>query len=174
MRLVLLPVLLSFALVGGCKKKAPVTDIPDAPVAVEPGPEPKPLVPQHVQEMAANFARVYFDFDGASLNADSKAALDANVGIMGQYTDVKVEVQGHADERGTTDYNLALGQQRADAVVKYLQARGISSSRVKIVSYGEERPLASGTSETAYAQNRRAEFVITYGAGAPVNSSTGG
>ena len=124
--------------------------------------------------MVSNFSKVYFDFDASMLNGDSKAALDANAVIMQKYTDVKVEVQGNADERGTTDYNLALGQKRADAVVKYLLARGISASRVKTVSYGEERPAVSGSSETAFAQNRRAEFVITYGAGAPVPGTTGG
>lgn len=174
---VLVPVVLSLVLFApACKKKAPPTDLPDAPIAAEvvkPA-EPPKAVPQEVQDMVSNFAKVYFDFDAAVLNGDSKAALDANAEIMMKYTDVKVEVQGNADERGTTDYNLALGQKRADAVVKYLQARGVSPSRVKTVSYGEERPAVQGASETAYAQNRRAEFVITYGAGAPVQGTTGG
>jgi peptidoglycan-associated lipoprotein len=174
MRLALLPLALLLLLpTVGCKKKAPPTDIPDAPVDVGPKPDAPKVIPEHVQQMVANFSKVYFDFDASLLNADSKAALDANAAIMGQYSDVKVEVQGNADERGTTDYNLALGQKRADAVLKYLLARGISSSRVKVVSYGEERPAAMGASETAYAQNRRAEFVITYGAGAPVQGTTG-
>jgi peptidoglycan-associated lipoprotein len=172
----IVPVLLSMVLTGtACKKKVPATDLPDAPLATEPKQaEPAKVIPPEVQEMVSNFSKVYFDFDAAILNGDSKAALDANALIMQKYTDVKVEVQGNADERGTTDYNLALGQKRADAVVKYLQARGISSSRVKTVSYGEERPAVSGSSETAFAQNRRAEFVITYGAGAPVQGTSGG
>ena len=174
MRLALLPLALLLVLpAAGCKKKAPPTDIPDAPVAAEPKQELPKVVPDHVQQMVANFSKVYFDFDASLLNADSKTALDANAAIMSQYADVKVEVQGNADERGTTDDNLALGQKRADAVLKYLLARGISSSRVKVVSYGEERPAATGDSETAYAQNRRAEFVITYGAGAPVQGTSG-
>lgn len=171
----LLPLVL-FLLISapGCKKKAPPTEIPDAPIAVDPLPVPPRVVPPQVQQMAANFSKVYFDFDAAILNGDSKGALDANAAIMQEYTDIKVEVQGNADERGTTDYNLALGQKRADSVLKYLLAKGVSSSRVKVVSYGEERPAAQGESETAYAQNRRAEFVITYGAGAPVQGTTGG
>lgn len=175
MRLALLPLAALLLLSPlGCKKKAPPTDIPDAPVSTEPKPEAPKAIPEHVQQMLANFTKVYFDFDAALLNADSKAALDANAAIMAQYADVKVEVQGNADERGTTDYNLALGQKRADAVTKYLLARGISSSRLRVVSYGEERPAAAGSSETAYAQNRRAEFVVTYGAGAPVQGTSGG
>jgi len=171
MRLALLPLAALLLLAPlGCKKKAPPTDIPDAPVSTEPKPETPKAIPEHVQQMLANFSKVYFDFDAALLNADSKAALDANAAIMAQYA----EVQGNADERGTTDYNLALGQKRADAVTKYLLARGISSSRLRVVSYGEERPAAAGNSETAYAQNRRAEFVVTYGAGAPVQGTTGG
>lgn len=174
-RRVALPLALLLILAApGCKKKAPPTDIPDGPIAVEPKPEPQRVVPPQVQQMVSNFSKVYFDFDAAILNADSKSALDANAGIMQQFPDIKVEVQGNADERGTTDYNLALGQKRADAVLKYLLAKGVSSSRVKVVSYGEERPAAPGDSETAYAQNRRAEFVITYGAGAPVQGTSGG
>ncbi len=172
----LFPVLVSLVLTGSaCKKKVPPSDVPDAVIEVAPKPTEAPkVIPPEVQEMVSNFSKVYFDFDASMLNGDSKAALDANAVIMQKYTDVKVEVQGNADERGTTDYNLALGQKRADAVVKYLLARGISSSRVKTVSYGEERPAVSGSSETAFAQNRRAEFVITYGAGAPVQGTTGG
>jgi peptidoglycan-associated lipoprotein len=154
----------------GCKKKGiddgmtgSITAPPAA--AVEPA---KPTPPPEVQQMAKNFERVFFDFDSSSLNAESKKALDDNAGIMGQYSDVKLEVQGHADERGTTDYNMALGQKRADAVVQYLLARGVSSSRVKSVSYGEERPLDGRSSETAWAMNRRAEFVITWSGSAPV------
>ncbi len=172
----LFTVLVSLVIAGtGCKKKVPPTEIPDAVIEADPKPAEAPkVIPPQVQEMVSNFSKVYFDFDASVLNGDSKAALDANALIMQKYTDVKVEVQGNADERGTTDYNLALGQKRADAVVKYLLARGISSSRVKTVSYGEERPAVSGSSETAFAQNRRAEFVITYGAGAPVQGTTGG
>jgi peptidoglycan-associated lipoprotein len=174
MRSLLAASVLALVLLPGCKKK-PVDDgMADAMPTAEPAPDaPKSQAPPHVQEMARNFERVYFDFDSATLNSQSKAALDDNIGIMGQFADVKLEVQGHADERGTTDYNLALGQKRADAVVSYMVAKGITSSRVKSVSYGEERPLDSSSNERAYAQNRRAEFVITWSNNAPVQGTAG-
>ncbi len=174
-RLLTLAALL-LVLAPGCKKK-PIDDgLADAinTGGGDAAPEvPKSNAPAHVQEMAKNFARVYFDFDSATLNAQSKSALDDNIAIMGQFTDVKIEVQGHADERGTTDYNLALGQKRADAVVAYMTAKGISNSRAKSVSYGEERPLDASANERAYAQNRRAEFVINWSNNAPVQGTAG-
>lgn len=165
---------LTLLLAPGCKKK-PVDDgiadaMPPAPAAAE---APKSTAPAHVQEMAKNFERLYFDFDSATLNGQSKSALDDNIAIMSQFNDVKLEIQGHADERGTTDYNLALGQKRADAVIAYMTAKGISNSRVKSVSYGEERPLDASATERAYAQNRRAEFVITWSNNAPVQGTAG-
>jgi peptidoglycan-associated lipoprotein len=166
--------LLPFVALVACKGcgPEPVTD----PRVEEPPPPvqdaPKKEVPPVVQEMVKNFNRVFFDFDAATLNADSKSALDANAAILAQYPDVRFEIQGNADERGTTEYNLALGQKRADAVVQYLLAKGVASSRVKSVSYGEERPLDGRSTETAWAQNRRAEFVITWSGDAPVKGTT--
>jgi peptidoglycan-associated lipoprotein len=113
--------------------------------------------------MAKNFKRVFFELDQVGLDPSSKSALDENVRIMTEHPDIKVELQGHADERGTTDYNLALGQRRANAVRKYMVSTGVGSSRLKVVSYGEERPLSSGSNENAWSKNRRAEFVITWG-----------
>jgi len=174
-RSLLLLSIASLLLAPACKKK-PIDDgmgasVPsEAPAAAPAAPS---AAPAHVQEMAANFARVYFDFDSAVLGGESKRALDANVEIMSKFSDVKVEVQGHADERGTTDYNLALGQKRADAVISYMSAKGISGSRVKSVSYGEERPLDASTNERAWSQNRRAEFVITWSNNAPVSGTSG-
>lgn len=166
--------LVALALLPGCKKKAIDDGLADAAGSAAAAPEaPKSQAPAHVQEMAKNFERVYFDFDSAVLNTQSKSALDANITIMSQFSDVKLEIQGHADERGTTDYNLALGQKRADAVVSYMTANGISTSRVKSVSYGEERPLDPTANERAYAQNRRAEFVITWANDAPVQGTAG-
>jgi peptidoglycan-associated lipoprotein len=168
-RLLILPLILVMAC-DGCKKKVETGPGPiDTPPPVEEA--PKKEVPAPIAEMAKNFNRVFFDFDSATLNADGKSALDANAAIMKEYGDIKLEVQGHADERGTTDYNIALGQKRADAVVRYLLAGGVSSSRVKSVSYGEERPLDGRTAETAWTQNRRAEFVITWSGDAPVRGT---
>jgi peptidoglycan-associated lipoprotein len=154
----------SLAVVGCKKKPAP----PEAPIAAPPAPAPAPAaapVPEPVVEMVKNFQRVYFDFDSAALSSDSKAALAENASIMQANTDIKIELQGHADERGTTDYNLALGQRRADAVRRYLSAQGIAGSRITVVSYGEEKPLDSRSSEGAWTKNRRAEFRITWGEG---------
>jgi peptidoglycan-associated lipoprotein len=149
---------------GACKKKPPenvtASDLPAGSAEERAG--VKAEVPQHVQEMAANFGRVFFDFDSAELNDPGRAALHDNAGIMGKHTDVKVEIQGHADDRGTTEYNLALGQRRADAVFKYLVADGVAPGRLSAISFGEERPLDRSSTEIAWAQNRRAEFRITW------------
>jgi peptidoglycan-associated lipoprotein len=123
--------------------------------------------------MVRNFERVHFEFDSADLSGASKEALDANTTLMTQHTDLKLEVQGHADERGTTDYNLALEQRRGDVVHKYMVAAGTSPNRIKVVSYGEERPLDPGSTERAWAENRRCEFVITWG-DAPVRGTSQG
>jgi peptidoglycan-associated lipoprotein len=156
---------------AGCKKPTP----PETPIVAPPPPPAPPapaVVPEPVVQMARNFQRVYFDLDSATLASASKAALDENVALMQANPDIKVELQGHADERGTTDYNLALGQRRADAVRRYLGAQGIAGSRFSVVSFGEERPLQSGSSESAWSQNRRAEFRITWGEGAAVRGTT--
>ena len=170
MKRLLLLAVVGVALVG-CKKKPPEAPML-TPITTPPSVEQaKPVAPPEVQQMAKNFERVFFDFDSAALGGASKQALDENSTIMAQYSDIKLEVQGHADERGTTDYNMALGQKRADSVVQYMLARGVSSSRVRSVSYGEERPLDGRSTETAWAMNRRAEFVITWSGNAPVSGT---
>ena len=107
--------------------------------------------------------RAFFDYDRSDLRTDAKSSIDGNIGMMSKHADMKIEVQGHADERGTTQYNMALGQRRANQVLRYMESNGISSSRLRAVSYGEESPLSMGTDEDAWSQNRRAEFKITYG-----------
>ena len=107
--------------------------------------------------------RAFFDYDRSDLRSDAKALIDGNVAMMSKHAGMKVEVQGHADERGTTQYNMALGQRRANQVVRYMESNGISASRLRAVSYGEESPLSMGSDEDAWTQNRRAEFRITYG-----------
>lgn len=140
-------------------KKDPVAPPPPIPT---PTPEVKEVTERDdaVEEMKANFQRVYFDFDASSINTDSKQALSANATIMSRFPGIKIEVQGHADERGTTDYNLALGQKRANAVERYLIGEGVAPSRIRTVSYGEERPIDSSESEYAFSKNRRAEFRV--------------
>lgn len=116
-----------------------------------------------VEQLVANFERVHFSLDSATLSTDAKDALRANASILQEHPTLRIEVQGHADERGTIDYNLALGQRRAITVVDYLTTSGVSGDRLAVVSYGEERPLESGLGETAWAANRRAEFRILEG-----------
>lgn len=166
-------ILFPLALLVACPKAQPPEEPPPlAPTGTDAPKPDKAPVPEHVAQMARNFNKVFFAFDSADLSAEGKAALDANAGIMGEYSDIRLEIQGHADERGTTEYNLALGQKRADAVVRYLLGRGIATSRVKSVSYGEERPVDGRSVETAYDENRRAEFKITYGGDGAVQGTT--
>lgn len=147
-----------------CKKKPP-TDATVAPPPVERVSTVAPVAEADVQEMRANFERVHFEFDSDSLDGPSKTALSKNAELMQRNSGIVIEVQGHADERGTTDYNLALGQRRAAAVNRYLTTVGVAQSRIRTISFGEERPLADGSSESVWAKNRRAEFRILSGGG---------
>lgn len=108
-------------------------------------------------------AMVHFDYDQSDLRPEDRAILDAKVPILQANSGVMIRVSGHTDERGSDEYNLALGQRRAAAVKAYLMQHGIAESRIQTVSYGEERPIAQGSDEAAYSQNRRAEFEITAG-----------
>jgi peptidoglycan-associated lipoprotein len=157
--------------VGGCKKDPP-KPLPEPVVETPLPPPPKPEAPPEVKEMMANFERVFFDFDSSTLDGNSKAALAKNAEIMQKATDLKLEVQGHADERGTTEYNLALGERRANAVRSYLTSMGVPTSRVTTISYGEEKPIDTTHTEVAWSQNRRAEFRITYGGGGAISGTT--
>lgn len=107
--------------------------------------------------------RVHFDFDQSSIRADAESVLQRQVAILRAYPDVRLRITGHADERGSTEYNLALGQRRAQAVKDYYVTSGLNANRFEVVSLGEERPIATGSTEEAWAQNRRAEFAITGG-----------
>ena len=112
---------------------------------------------------AALTAVVHFDFDQSEIRAEDKATLDAKVPILQANPGVMLRIAGHTDERGSDEYNLALGQRRAAAAKKYLVDHGIADSRIETISYGEERPVAQGSEESAWAQNRRAEFEVTAG-----------
>mgnify|MGYP001161564775 CR=1 FL=1 len=100
----------------------------------------------------------YFDFDSAQLSAETTVVLDSAVDKFAKNPSARVVISGHADERGTREYNLALGHLRASAVADYMLARGIDGSRIKKVSYGKERPLLKGSNEEAWAKNRRVEI----------------
>jgi len=104
--------------------------------------------------------RVWFDFNAFDINDKGRATLDKQAEWLKQYSGVSITVEGHCDERGTREYNLALGQKRAAAVKQYLVAAGVDPSRIETVSYGKERPEVTGSNEEAWAQNRRAVSVI--------------
>jgi peptidoglycan-associated lipoprotein len=107
--------------------------------------------------------KVYFDYDQDVLRDDARAVLDAKVPILLANPGVSVEITGHTDERGTAEYNLALGQRRAAQVKRYLTAKGVPDSRLTAQSLGDSQPAVDGTDESAYEQNRRAEFVPSGG-----------
>jgi len=107
---------------------------------------------------------IYFDFDSDALKDDARSSLDAKIGILNASPDVKIRIGGNTDERGSDEYNLALGQRRAASAKRYLTDHGISGDRVDIISYGEEHPVATGHDESSWSQNRRDEFEITAGA----------
>jgi peptidoglycan-associated lipoprotein len=105
--------------------------------------------------------RVFFEFDSSDLTVDAQATLDAQAAWLMQYPDTNITIEGHADERGTREYNLALGDKRAFAVYSYLAQAGIDTNRMEYISWGKERPEVVGSDETAYSQNRRGVTTVT-------------
>jgi len=103
----------------------------------------------------------FFDYDKTDIRADARDVLAANATWLKKYPSVQLTVEGHTDERGTAQYNLALGDRRANAAKDYLVSLGVDASRVKTVSYGKERPFANGHDEDSWQKNRRAHFVVT-------------
>jgi peptidoglycan-associated lipoprotein len=127
---------------------------PSASVAARPAPGSK-------EEFVAEVGdRVFFGFDKSDLSSDAQATLDRQAAWLKKYPSARVTIEGHCDERGTREYNLALGERRSAAVRDYLVARGIDGSRVETISYGKERPVAFGNDETAWSQNRRGVTAI--------------
>ena len=108
-------------------------------------------------------AKVYFEYDAAELSGEARSVLDAKLAIFQANPGLRIRVAGHADERGSDEYNLALGQRRAVAVKRYLTDQGIDPSRIDVVSYGEERPDVTDGTEEGFRMNRRAEFEVTAG-----------
>lgn len=106
---------------------------------------------------------VYFEFDRSDLSSDDVSKLDAKIPLLNANPDLRLRVSGHTDSRGSDEYNMALGQRRAASAKRYLTQHGIATSRVETVSFGEERPAATGTDEASMAQNRRSEFEIIAG-----------
>ena len=127
-----------------------------APVAVEPG---------TAQDFIVNVGdRVFFAFNKSNLDAKAQETLNKQAAWLQKYPAVTILVAGHCDERGTREYNLALGERRANAAKDYLVSKGIAANRIKTISYGKERPAVLGSNEWAWAQNRRSVSSITGGA----------
>ena len=103
---------------------------------------------------------IYFDTDRYNIDSADAAALQTQAQYLGQYSQISITIEGHADERGTREYNLALGERRANAAKNYLTSLGVAANRISTVSYGKERPVALGSDEASWAQNRRAVSVV--------------
>jgi len=154
--------------ISACSKKAPeeLPPTPQAPTtAPTAGPAPAPSGPTpgsqaHFAQAMSGQDTIYFDTDRYNIDSQDQSALQAQAQYLSQYSSARATVEGHADERGTREYNLALGERRANAAKNYLVSLGIPANRVTTVSYGKERPKATGSNEAAYAQNRRAVTVI--------------
>ncbi|QUD89527.1 peptidoglycan-associated lipoprotein Pal [Phenylobacterium montanum] len=136
----------------------PVAPPPAAPVRTGP-------LPGTIQDFVVNAGdRVYFDLDQYNLRSDALPVLTAQVAWLNRYPAVKVRIEGNCDDRGTREYNFALGGRRAEAVKTFLVEHGVSASRITTVSYGKERPIDPGTGEEAWQHNRNGHTAITEGA----------
>ena len=138
---------------------------PTAPTGPVDGGSLGAATPGSEQDFVVNIGdRIYFDLDSYEVRPDAYPRLDAQVAWLQRYPQVTVRIEGNADERGTREYNFALGARRAEAVRAYLVSRGVMDSRIETISYGKERPIAEGSSEDAWARNRNAHTAIVSGA----------
>lgn len=154
----------------GCAKDEEMADAQASTVATGPGtggPRPPAVDPgQRASDMARQAREefqnrhIYFAFDRYELSTEAKSTLDRKVAFLNESQETRVQIEGHCDERGTTAYNLALGERRANSTRTYLTTAGVNAARLTTISYGEERPADPGQSEAAWAKNRRAQFVI--------------
>ncbi len=150
---------------AGCAKKAvqaPPTPPPAPPVETPPTPPPAPPVepqptPAPPEVTNADLKPAFFDFDSYALRDDARKALDTDAQLLRDHSNLSVTIEGHCDERGTAEYNVALGQRRAEAVKRYLADLGVGSP-IRSVSFGKETPLVRGSGEEAWRENRRAEL----------------
>jgi peptidoglycan-associated lipoprotein len=176
---ILVLLLLAFGAGAGCAKKKMTSTPPGAQVEVTddskwtPPPAPEDSKMDEASLAAEAEARakteavaeltsvtINFAFDSYELNEEARAILALKASIMRRFSDVRVVIEGHCDERGTEEYNLALGERRARAAYEHLVILGVDPGRMSIVSFGEERPIDPAHNETAWAKNRRAEFVV--------------
>ncbi len=138
-----------------------------APAPEQPPPPQQPAgpVPGSAQDFVINVGeRVYFDYDKSDSRADAQPILTAQANWLGRYADVQVRIEGNCDERGTREYNLALGARRANSVKDFLVSHGVDPGRITTISYGKERPIDPGTGEDAWAKNRNGHTAIVSGA----------
>ncbi|WP_373491589.1 peptidoglycan-associated lipoprotein Pal [Parasphingorhabdus sp.] len=158
------PLLITASLVlAGCAKKAP-EELPPPPIGTEQptGPSGPGYEPGSQGDFVANTMsdRILFDTDRFNIDARDQAILQSQAQWLAQNPNARITIEGHADERGTRDYNLALGERRANSAKNYLASLGVSPARMTTVSYGKERPEALGSDESAWAQNRRAVSIV--------------
>jgi peptidoglycan-associated lipoprotein len=152
----------TLAALAACASKPAVVTTP--PTVTAPS-QPTGPVPGSVQDFQVSVGdRVFFDYDQYSLRADARAALEKQAAWLAKYPAVRVLVAGSADERGTREYNLALGARRAASTKDYLVSLGVAASRVETVSYGKERPIDGRSNDAAWSLNRNAQTQITSGA----------
>jgi len=151
------------ALAGCAHKRPPV--LPPSP-GEQPMPPQGPVGDQIMPGSAADFQRsvtsdtIHFALDQYDIDPTARAILDSQAQWLMRYPNVRVTIEGHCDERGTREYNLALGDRRANSTKNYLAARGVNPARVSTISYGKERPIALGSDEASWAQNRRAVTIV--------------
>jgi peptidoglycan-associated lipoprotein len=164
----LLLLLASVSVLGACSKKAP-EELPPPPVTTPaPASTPAPAAPlsagvgtqAHFQNAVGSSAVVYFDTDRFNIDNSDVASLQAQAQYFAQYPQLTFTIEGHTDERGTREYNLALGERRANSAKNYLVGLGVSAGRIRTVSYGKERPVALASNESAWGQNRRAASIL--------------
>ncbi len=160
-------VLISF---GGCAKKVATTtqavEVKEKPIAPPPQEEttkeqPPAVIEQPIVKESApsgTLADIYFDFDRSDIRPDAKQTLEGNSQWLKVNARGRIKIEGNCDERGTTEYNLALGQRRAEAAKRFLVASGVDASRISTISYGEERPVCTDHQESCWSKNRRDHF----------------
>ena len=159
-------------ILGACthKQEAVNTAPPPAPppqTAPAPAPVTSQIVPGSAEDFRVNVGdTVHFGYDQYNVEDNDKAVLGRQAQWLARYPGVRVSVEGHCDERGTREYNLALGARRANAVKEYLVSQGVSAARVETVSYGKERPICTESNEACWTQNRRGVTLVTGGANA--------
>jgi peptidoglycan-associated lipoprotein len=156
---------------AGCTTKPPATTAPPVeppPAADNTAPvtsESSSIIPGSAEDLRVNVGdTVHFDYDHYELRDEDRNILQRQASWLQKYPQVRVTVEGHCDERGTREYNLALGARRANAVKEYLVGLGVSAGRLTTISYGKERPICTQSSEDCYAQNRRGVTTVTSGA----------